>query len=128
MGNWAQNKRDYIVRYQREKRADMNEIGPLPPCADLNYRADLEKDPPRWLREILPDVFFTDFTESQLKFISLAWAAICDSAWKNLEAYRGFGKTSILSGLLFKSLCEGRVRHALYITSEGSASASHAST
>ena len=128
MGNWAQNKRDYIVRYQREKRADMNEIGPLPPCADLNYRADLEKDPPRWLREILPDVFFTDFTESQLKFISLAWAAICDGAWKNLEAYRGFGKTSILSGLLFKSLCEGRVRHALYITSEGGASASQAST
>ena len=57
--NYAQKKKDQWNRWMREKRAELNEIGPLPPCADLNYRADLEKDPPRWLREILPDVFFT---------------------------------------------------------------------
>lgn len=127
MGLYGQARRDWENAYKREKRAEINEIGPLPECADLGYRSELEKDPPRWLREILPDIFFTDFTRSQLRFIDLAWQAIVDGAWKNLEAYRGFGKTSILSGLLFKSLCEGLVRHALYITSEGGASATQAS-
>lgn len=125
---YGQEKRDYENKHRREKRDDLNEIGPLPPCEDLTLREKLEKDPALWLREILPDVFFTEFTKSQQKFINLAWSAICDGAWKNLEAYRGFGKTSILSGLLFKSLCEGRVRHALYITAEGGASASQAAS
>ena len=101
MGLYGQARRDWENAYKREKRAEINEIGPLPECADLGYRLELEKDPPRWLREILPDIFFTDFTRSQLRFIDLAWQAIVDGAWKNLEAYRGFGKTSILSGLLF---------------------------
>ncbi len=126
MAYFGQARRDYEARRRYEARRTLNEIGPLPPCADLKYRAELEKDPARWLREILPDVFFTEFTPSQMTFINLAWAAICDGAWKNLEAYRGFGKTSILSGLLFKSLCEGLVRHALYITAEGGASAAQA--
>ena len=127
MAYYGQEKRDYENRHRREKRDELNEIGPLPPCEDVALRNALEKDPPRWLREILPDVFFADFTASQLKFIEIAWSAIVDGSWKNLEAYRGFGKTSILSGLLFKALCEGRVRHALYITAEGGASASQAS-
>ena len=125
---YGQKKRDYENAHRREKRDELNEIGPLPTCADPDLRDKLEADPALWLRQILPDVFFTDFTESQKKFIEIAWKAIVDGSWKNLDAYRGFGKTSILSGLLFKSLCEGRVRHALYITAEGGASASQAAT
>lgn len=125
---YGQKKRDYENRARREERDNLNEIGPLPRCENVDFRNELEADPPRWLREILPDIFFADFTASQIKFIEIAWAAIVRGSWKNLEAYRGFGKTSILSGLLFKALCEGLVRHALYITAEGGASASQAST
>lgn len=125
---YGQRKRDYENKTRREKRDDLNEIGPLPRCENVDLRLELEADPPRWLREILPDIFFADFTASQIRFIDIAWKAIVDGSWKNLEAYRGFGKTSILSGLLFKALCEGIVRHALYVTAEGGASASQAAT
>lgn len=127
MALYGQKRRDYEAKRRREQKRDLNEIGPLPSCANIDLRNELEADPPRWLREILPDVFFAEFTPSQLKFIDLAWSAIVDGSWRNIEAYRGFGKTVILSGLLFKALCEGIVRHALYITAEGGASASQSS-
>ena len=74
MAYFGQEKRDYENRHRREKRDELNEIGPLPPCEDVALRDALEADPPRWLREILPDVFFADFTASQLKFIEIAWS------------------------------------------------------
>ena len=123
----GEEKRAYESGRSRKTRENINEIAPIPACESLELRAELEEDPPRWLREILPDVFFAPFTESQNHFITVVWEAILKGAWKNVEAYRGIGKTSILSGLLFKSLCEGIVRHALYITAEGGASVSQAS-
>lgn len=120
------DKRDYENAYSRERGRELNEISPLPPCENLSLRRDLEASPADWLREILPDVFFADFTESQEKFIQLAWDAIVKGSWRNIEAYRGLGKTSILSGLLFKALCEGLVRHAIYVTAEGGASTQQA--
>ena len=119
-------KRDYENAYEREQGRALNEIAPIPPCADVNLRRDLEEEPAAWLREILPDVFFSDFTESQEKFIKLAWEALVKGSWRNIEAYRGLGKTSILSGLLFKALCQGLVRHAIYVTAEGGASTQQA--
>lgn len=127
MAFYGEAKRDYENRRSAEKRTALNEIGPVPACKDPKLRAELERHPSRWLREILPDVFFADFTESQERFISLAWEAIAGGSWRNIEAYRGIGKTSILSGLLFKALCEGVVRHALYVTAEGGASVAQAS-
>lgn len=122
----GQEKRDYENRRSAEESSRLNEIAPIPECEDENYRAELEADPARWLREILPDIFFTDFTESQLEFIRMSWKAIVEGSWKNNECYRGFGKTSMLSGLLFDAMCQGIVRHALYVTAEGGASASQA--
>lgn len=126
MAYTGQEKRDYENRRSAEEREQLNEIAPIPPCEDPIYRAELEADPARWLREILPDIFFADFTDSQREFIEMSWKAIIDGSWKNNECYRGFGKTSILSGLLFDAMCQGIVRHALYVTAEGGASASQA--
>lgn len=126
MAYTGQEKRDYENRRSYETRMQLNEIAPIPPCEDEALRAELEANPARWLREILPDIFFTDFTASQLEFIRMSWTAIIDGSWKNAECYRGFGKTSILSGLLFCAMCQGIVRHALYVTAEGGASASQA--
>lgn len=122
MAFFGQRKRDYDNERSATQRNQLNEIAPIPECADVALRDTLEADPARWLREILPDVFFADFTPSQLEFIELAWTAIERGEWRNIEAYRGFGKTSILSGVLFKALCQGVVRHALYITAEGGSS------
>lgn len=124
--NARQTKRDYENSYKSRKRKELAEISPIPKCSNLSYRNKLEQDPARWLSEILPDVFFSDFTDSQRRFIDLAWEAIVAGSWRNIEAYRGLGKTSILSGLLFKALCEGVVRHAIYCTAEGGASTSQA--
>lgn len=124
---FGQKKRDYENERSAEQRERLNEIAPIPACADPALRDELEADPARWLVEILPDVFYADFTESQLEFIRLAWDAIVRGEWRNFEAYRGIGKTTILSGLLCKALCQGIVRHALYITAEGGASVAQAS-
>ena len=124
---FGDEKRAYERQRSQEKLAELNEIAPIPRCSNKKLRDELEADPARWLREILPDIFYSDFNESQLRFISLVWQAIERGEWRNIEAYRGIGKTSILSGLLFKALCQGAVRHALYVTAEGGASASQAS-
>ena len=125
---YGQEKREYQSERSQRIRKELNEIGPIPACENIDLRNELEADPARWLREILPDVFFADFTNSQLRFIELVWYALEHGSWRNIEAYRGFGKTAILSGLLFKALCQGLVRHALYITAEGGASATQAAT
>ncbi|MBR4753003.1 MAG: hypothetical protein IK077_14710 [Thermoguttaceae bacterium] len=125
---FGQKKRDYENERSSEETTRLNEIAPIPECSDPSLREELEADPARWLREILPDIFFTEFTDSQLEFIRLSWQAIVEGAWKNSECYRGFGKTSILSGLLFDAMCQGIVRHALYVTAEGGASAAQAAT
>lgn len=122
----GQKKRDYENRRSQRQSSKLNEIAPIPDCVDLALRDELESDCPRWLSSILPEVFYAPFTDSQLEFIRLAWDAIVNGEWRNFEAYRGIGKTTILSGLLCKALCEGLVRHALYITAEGGASVTQA--
>lgn len=122
-----QKKRTYEAERKKQKNRELSEIAPIPDCADLDLRDRLEANPVEWLRAILPDIFYADFTASQVRFIQLAWKAIVEGSWRNIEAYRGIGKTSILSGLLLKALCEGIVRHAIYCTAEGGASVGQAS-
>ncbi len=124
---YGSDQRDYEARRRREKGRNVNEIGPIPDCADRAFRDELEASPARWLRSILPDVYFAEFSAKQLEIIDVVWTALVSGAWKNVEAYRGFGKTSLLSGLLFKALCQGIVRHAIYVTAEGGASTAQAS-
>ncbi|MBQ8285138.1 MAG: hypothetical protein IJZ10_02420 [Thermoguttaceae bacterium] len=126
MAFYGSDQRDYEARRRREKGKNVNEIGPIPECADLALRNELEANPARWLREILPDVYFAEFSAKQLEIIDVVWNALVSGAWKNVEAYRGFGKTSLLSGLLFKALCQGVIRHAIYVTAEGGASVAQA--
>lgn len=96
-----------------------NEIDPIPPIQNVARRIECQRDPVKWLKTYLPDVFFADFSESQISFIKTCWATICANGSKNIEAYRGFGKTSNLSGLLLMCLMTGRIRHALYLVAEG---------
>ena len=85
----------------------------------MKRRIECERDPILWLKTYLPDVFFADFSESQVDFIRTCWATIKVNGSKNIEAYRGFGKTSNLSGLLLMCLMTGRIRHAVYLVAEG---------
>lgn len=85
----------------------------------MQRRIECERDPVKWLKTYLPEVFFADFSESQVNFIRTCWATIQANGSKNIEAYRGFGKTSNLSGLLLMCLMTGRIRHAVYLVAEG---------
>lgn len=120
-------KRELENRRSIERGRALNEIAPIPECESVEYRDELERRPAQWLSTLLPEIFFSEFTATQRHFIDLVWAAIVEGSWRNIEAYRGIGKTSILSGLLLKALCEGRVRHAIYCTAEGGASCAQAS-
>lgn len=120
-------KRELENRRSIERGRALNEIAPIPECEDVDLRNELERNPSRWLSTLLPEVFYSAFTATQERFIELVWQAIVEGSWRNIEAYRGIGKTSILSGLLLKALCEGRVRHAIYCTAEGGASCAQAS-
>lgn len=104
-----------------------NEIAPIPPIYNPRRRAKCEADPALWLRTYLPEVFFCEFSESQKTFIAECWSAILARGSKNINAYRGFGKTSILAGLLLLSHLSGHTRHALFITAEGGNSVASAS-
>ncbi len=96
-----------------------NEIYPIPPILDIQRRVQCERNPVLWLKTYLSDVFFSDFSESQIDFINTCWATIRANGSKNIEAYRGFGKTSNLSGILLMCLLTGKIRHALYLVAEG---------
>ena len=112
-----QTKRREIKRKIIKQLA--NEIGQIPPIYDPRRRIRCELDPALWLRTYLPDVFFCEFSQSQIDFINQCWDAILQRGCKNINAYRGFGKTSILAGLLLMSHLTGHTKHALYITAEG---------
>lgn len=96
-----------------------NEIYPIPPIQNVRRRIACERDPVLWLKTYLPEVFFADFSESQERFVRICWETIRNNGSKAIEAYRGFGKTSILSGLMLRGLMSGMFRHALYIVAEG---------
>lgn len=117
---WAKTYRQALNRTE-------NEISPIPAVYNPRRRAKCEADPALWLRTYLPEVFFCEFSDSQKEFISECWSAILARGSKNINAYRGFGKTSILAGLLLLSHLSGHTRHALFITAEGGNSVASAS-
>ena len=94
---------------------------------EISRRIEAETDPVLWLKTHLPKVFFADFSQSQIDFINQSWEAIENRSYKNINAYRGFGKTSIQCGLLLLSHLTGHTKHAVYITAEGSNSTRNAS-
>lgn len=96
-----------------------NEIAPIPPIQNVKRRIECERDPVLWLKTYLPEVFYADFSTSQERLIRICWETILKNGSKAVEAYRGFGKTSILSGLMLRGLMSGMFRHALYIVAEG---------
>ena len=96
-------KRELENRRSIERGRALNEIAPIPECEDVDLRNELERNPSRWLSTLLPEVFYSAFTATQERFIELVWQAIVEGSWRNIEAYRGIGKTSILSGLLLKA-------------------------
>ena len=104
-----------------------NEIAPIPPIFDVERRIRCERDPVLWLKTYLPLVFKAEFSASQERFIRICWETILADGSKNIEAYRGFGKTSILSGLMLMGLATGRFRHAYYVTAEGERTTKQAS-
>lgn len=106
--------------------AIVNEIAPIPPIYNVSRRIACEKNPILWLKTYLPQVFFSEFSQSQELFILESWRAILAQGSKNIEAYRGFGKTSIFSGLLLMTLLTGRVKHAYYIVAQGGRGAKQA--
>ena len=120
-------KGQYINKIKQLKATLENEIAPIPRIFNPRRRIEAETDPVLWLKTYLPKVFFADFSQSQIDFINQCWEAIENRSFKNINAYRGFGKTSIQCGLLLLSHLTGHTKHAVYITAEGSNSTRNAS-
>ena len=116
-----------LARQQAKRRrlaaaAEENDIGEIPPVKDPDRRRTCEADPALWLRTYHPEHFFREFSASQREFIEIAWNAIQRRAYQNVNAYRSFGKTSILSGLMELALLSGRNRFGIYISAVDSMS------
>ena len=79
-----QTKRREIKRKIIKQLA--NEIGQIPPIYDPRRRIRCELDPALWLRTYLPDVFFCEFSQSQIDFINQCWDAILQRGCKNINA------------------------------------------
>jgi len=121
MPSEGQTRRQQEQRRREKARKANADIGEIPPVQDPERRNYLEQHPDEWLRTYLPDRFFLDFSESQKNFISLAWNAIQNRGKQNINAYRGFGKTSLESGLLLMSHMMGHTRNGIYVSAEGGA-------
>lgn len=116
----------HTLAQRAAKRKLARDIGEIPKCVDPERRKYLEAHPAEWLREILPNIYTTEFSKSQLVFIDLAWGAIVNGTCQNIEAYRGLGKTSILYGLVLLAVSSGVLKHVLVITAEGGSSVAQA--
>lgn len=103
--------------------AEENDIGEIPKVKEPDRRRACEADPALWLRTYHPEHFFREFSASQKDFIETAWNAITRRAYQNVNAYRSFGKTSILSGLMEMALLSGHNRFGIYISAVDSMSA-----
>ena len=112
-----EDKRQKESRLRDKKRRDVNEIGEIPAVVDPERRRACERDPQLWLRTYLPDQFFMPFSDSQSDFIRAAWSAIQNRAYQNINAYRGFGKTTIERGLVLMTHAIGLTRYAFYVSS-----------
>ena len=108
-------RRDFESRRRDEKRREQNDIGEIPPIQNPERRKAAEKDPVLWLTTYLPEHFFLPFSQTQERFVRVADAAIRNRAWQNVNACRGFGKTTDLSGLMLKAHLTGWTRYGLYI-------------
>ncbi len=126
MPSYGDEKRAQEAARRERARKERNDIGKIPPVKDPERRAFCETRPAEWLRTYMPERFFFPFSETQLKFIELSWNAIQNRSYQNVNAYRSFGKTSILTGLMMMSHCIGWTRHFIYVTAEGGAGKSSA--
>ncbi len=119
MPSVGRKRREQEAARKKIAQAAENEIYPLPPIGDFRRRVECERDPERWLKTYLPKIFSAPFSPSQTRLIGNCWDAIRADSSKSVNAYRGFGKTSIFSGLMLMCLACGRFRHAYYVAAEG---------
>lgn len=127
MALYGDEKRAYESERRRLATREANEVGVIPPCVDWAKRVELLDRPAEWLRLLLPEFFFTEFTPAQLRLIDLEWDAIKNGATQNVQAYRGIGKTSIGYGLQLKAILDGISKHTIIVTAEGGNSTEQAS-
>lgn len=113
-------RRQWESRRRDQARKTVNDIGEIPDVFDPERKAACLNDPVLWLTTYHPEIFYLDFSESQEDFIKIAWNAITNRSYQNVNAYRGFGKTSILRCLMEKALFDGLCRYGIYITAEAS--------
>lgn len=122
MPSEGSTKRNQAAKRREAVRKENNDIGEIPPVADPDRRRACEADPALWLRTYHPEHFYLDFSRSQSEFISIAWDAITNRGYQNVNAYRAFGKSTIDSGLMELALLSGRVRYGFYVSAVDSMS------
>ena len=103
--------------------AEENDIGEIPKVKEPDRRRACEADPELWLRTYHPEHFFRPFSASQKDFVDLAWNATLRRAYQNVNAYRSFGKTTMLSGIMERALLMGINRFGIYVSAVDSMSA-----
>jgi hypothetical protein len=91
----------------------------IPVCKNKSRRTRLEKDPPRWLRYYLADVFVEPFCEHHLEMINAIVRASNYSGNQAVAGPRGEWKTSIAEGTSLNRILCGVVPFLLLLANTG---------
>ena len=101
----AERVRDTGAKYNRVTRRK---------CADPDLRAELEADPPRWLKHFFPRRFNLPWAPYHLDIIADSLYAIAHGTNQLIIAPRGGGKSRPMMGVVLFSLLTGRSAFPVY--------------
>ena len=114
-GAAGQAERDRLNRRARERRAAVQEIGPLPDVADPDRRELCRDDLELFLLTYLGNRFFWPWSTAHRHAIATMQGCVIDGGLYALAFPRSDGKTTLAEGCVLWALLNGWRRYALVI-------------
>lgn len=100
---------------QQQRHTNNSVVIPQLSKQKLSARKRFEKEPEKWLKKMLPEVYPLPFGEPHKKLIHKAITAIEQKGNFSIALPRSSGKTSLLKGLLLYALLTGKARFVVLV-------------
>lgn len=93
-------------------------IGRIPTLtpAQNSRRTRLERDPAKWLRHYMPDLFDREFGDAHHQIIREFQRVMKHGGFQSIAAPRGIGKSTLVVGLIIYAIVTGKLRHIVEIS------------
>lgn len=113
---WAESKAEYDYEYQRGKRRDRQEIGPISACGDPAFREDCRLDFGLFCKSYGAEAFPLAWSANHLKAIERIERAILHGGQFAFAMPRGSGKSSLCRYAVIWAIVYGHRRYVVFVT------------